>query len=225
MENQPQTQVPVVEGGRSWRKTLLEFASSKRLIVFAAVLGIEIALLFGAMLVPIAPAEQQVLGNEASTLANTTASAGFFGTIFLIFQNNLRIALIEMIPILGAVAFLESIFVTGQIIEVIGMRRSVPGPLLGGALFLFPFTFVELSSYAIAVSSGSLLLLSTARQRAVAEARVFVLQIGVVVLLLLLAATMETITDYAPVVGLALWIPAILAAVLVERSLRRIRRI
>lgn len=201
----------------------LEFLDSRRFLFFGAALGLEVLLLFGAMFVPIGPAQQQLLNNTAGTIANSTSHAGFFGTIGVIFQNNLKIALVEMIPILGLLAFVESIFLTGQVIEVIGAGRNIPGPYLGGSLFLFPFTVVELSCYAIAVSSGTLLLLSAARHRLGDESRVFVLQVPIVAGLLLLAATMETITDFAPLIGLALWVPGLIAVFYARRAVGRAR--
>ncbi len=200
----------------SW-SSVKDLLKTRRVMIFGAVLVAELAIFFIGTAVPIPPPEQTLLSNQEQTLLQQTSNIGPLGTVFAIFANNFRVALLEMIPLLGIFAFFASIFVTGQVFEVIAIGRNLPGPLLGSALFVFPFAIVELSCYAMAVASGTLLVISLPTGRFRRELKVFAVQIAAVAGLLFLAATMETITIYVPLIGLAFWIPlALLAYSLVQ---------
>jgi Stage II sporulation protein M len=182
-----------------------------RLLVFAAALAIELAIFFGAMVYPIDPAQQTQLLNQANALMNSTSSQGPTGVFSAIFDNNVRVALIEMIPAAGAFLFGVSMFTTGQVIQALAISSHLPGPVFGLALFFFPFALVELSSYAVAAASGTMLIVAWRRKTLANELRVFVAEGIVVVIAVLIAAVMEAAGIVDPVVGLALWLPTILA--------------
>jgi len=167
----------------------------------------EMVIFFAAMVVPMDLATQQTLQQAANGIHNATSSSSPLVLVETIFSNNVRVALGEMIPARGAVLFFASIFTTGQIIQVIAISNGLPGVFYGLALFIFPFSIVELSAYAIAVGSGSMLVVAWRRKMLRSEARVFVLEVLAVVGTLLVAAAMETATLLEPTVGLALWFP------------------
>ena len=194
-----------------------------RLLLFASIFVAELAIYFGAMVYPIDPLQQQALQQEAQQLANATIGQGPVAAVAGIFVNNARIALLEMIPAVGALLFAFVTFSTGQVIQVEASGASLPGPIFGLLLFVFPFAIIELSSYAIAVGSGSMLLVAWRRKALHKEVRVFVLEAGVIVGAVLVAAAMETMVDVNVAVSLGLWVPtALLIAgiILYERKLR-----
>ena len=194
-----------------------------RLLLFAGAFAVELAIYFGAMAYPIDPGQQQALQQEAQTLANATIGQGPVAAVAGIFQNNLRIALLEMIPALGAVLFAFVSFSTGQVIQVEAISASIPGPFFGLLLFVFPFAIIELSSYAIAVGSGSMLLVAWRKRTLHKEIRVFVLEVCVVAVAILVAAAMETMVDVNPIVSIGLWLPTALAIAMIVVYGKRLR--
>ena len=192
-----------------------------RLLAFGFALAVELTIFFGAMVYPIPSAQQAQLLNQANALMNSTTSQGPAGMFSAIFENNVRVALLEMIPAAGAFLFGVSIFTTGQVIQALAISSHLPGPLFGLALFFFPFSIVELSSYAIAAASGTMLIFAWRRKTLADEIRVFVLEALVVVLAVLLAAIMETAGIVEPLAGLALWLPTALGIAVFAMYLRR----
>ena len=217
-----ETEPPSLEPGRQEGEQV-RLVERGRLLLLLGVFVLELLLFFGAMAVPVDPDTQQRLQQAANSLSNSTANQTPAGILELIFSNNVRVALAEMIPGAGALVFFVSILNTGQVIQVLALSRGLPGVLFGMALFVFPFSIVELSAYALAVCSGSMLIIAWRRNRLRKEARVFVYEMVGVVLILLLAATMETITLLSPEAGLALWLPTGLLvawlAIILRRSL------
>lgn len=192
-----------------------------RLLLLLGVFVLELLLFFGAMAVPVDPDTQQRLQQAANSLQNSTVDQTPTAILGFIFSNNVRFALAEMIPGAGVLVFFVTILNTGQVIQVLALSRGLPGVLYGVALFVFPFSIVELFAYALAVCSGSMLIISWRRNRLRREARVFVFEAIGVVLTLLLAATMETITLLSPLIGLALWLPMGLLVAWLAIILRR----
>jgi hypothetical protein len=148
-------------------------------------------------------------------------------TFVAILTNNLRIALIEMIPVIGGIIFFVSIFTTGQVLQALAIYQGVSAPLLGGSLFLLPFSVVELSSYAVATWSGTNLLLAWRRGTLHKEVRVFGLEIVVVAVMLTTAAAMETTALVSLGMGLALWLPLVgfILLLIIQTQKRRYSRI
>ena len=183
------------------------FVDRGRLLLLLGVFVLELLLFFGATIVPIDPAARQQVQQAAKDLQNSAAHQAPTAVLGTIFSNNVKVALAELIPGAGAVVFFITMVNTGQVVQVVGLSSGVPGALLGSLLFVFPFTIVELSAYALAVCSGTMLVIAWRRKRLRKEARVFVYEIVGVVLILLLAATMETITLLSYEIGVALWLP------------------
>jgi hypothetical protein len=186
-----------------------------RLVLFASAFAVELVIYFSAMVYPIDPVQQQALQQQAQTLVNATVGQGPMAAFVGIFENNVRIALLEMIPAAGALLFASVSFSTGQVIQVEAIGSSLPSPILGLLLFVFPFAIVELSSYAIAVGSGSMVLVAWRRKTLHKEIRVFLLEACVVVVAVLAAAAMETMVDVNVTISLALWLPTALAIAMV----------
>jgi uncharacterized membrane protein SpoIIM required for sporulation len=196
-----------------WRSPFGSLASHGRLSFIGAVFVVEIAIFFVAMVYPISPSDQQNLLQQARDLISSTTSKGPLGLMLSIFANNVRVAFLEMIPVAGPLIFAYSIFVTGQILQAFAISSNVPAPLVGFFLFFLPFAVVELSAYAIAVSSGIMLLVAWRRKRLGSELKVFAVEALVVALVLITAAAMETVTIEDPLLGFSLWIPLLAAVV------------
>ncbi len=205
---------------------LRELLGRRRLIFILAVLVTELAIFFIATSIPINPSTQQSLQNEAKSLAGTTGTLGPTALFYFIFTHNAMIALGEMVPVLGGLIWVFSIYATGQIIASVALSQGFPGLLYGALVLVLPFAIVELSAYAVAVASGTLLLVAWRRHRLRQELRVLVLEIGLVAAMLLTAAAMETITIVDATAGFLLWIPTgVLVAALIWASAsdRRLR--
>ncbi len=192
---------------------MMELLERRRTAAYLVAFLVEIAIFFIAISYPVPSNRLPELQQEARNITSYAQTSGGFGLVGIIFGNNIRVALLEMIPVYGIIVFAGVMFETGQVLQVASYSTGVPGLIVGMALFLFPFAFVELFSYAIAVASGNMLVFSALRGRLRKEIRVYVLEAISVVLLLFLAASMETLTIMDWRIGLVLWLPVIMAIV------------
>jgi uncharacterized membrane protein SpoIIM required for sporulation len=174
------------------------------------VLALELGLLFFASIYPIDPAQRQALVEQANSIINSTTGQTPTGVFSAISENNIRVALVEMVPVVGILLFAFSIFTTGQVIQALALSQGLPGPLFGAALFIFPFAIVELSAYAVAVVSGLMLIVAWRRKRLRGELRVFAIEASIVVAAILIAAAMETAGILDPIYSFSLWLPTAL---------------
>jgi hypothetical protein len=202
--------MPEVEGGVVQEPAHREEAKSgfitrQRILLLAGVFVLELVVFFAATVIPLSPAKAEGLRQ----LANSTFPHGAppLQTAADIFSHNLLVALMDMIPVVGAFVFLYSIFTTGQVLQAFALHYGIPAPLLGALLFVFPYTIVELSAYVLAVVSGSMLVVAWRRKRLRTETEVLVIEIVGVASMLLLAASMETMTELSPGLSLMLWLP------------------
>ncbi|MDV3277771.1 MAG: stage II sporulation protein M [Nitrososphaerales archaeon] len=217
----PQTTEP--EQGRG---ILDELVKRNRIVIFGLAFAIELAIYFGATVIPIDPAQQQELANLPNSILGSAPSQGSVSIFAALFSHNLEVALLEMIPAAGAAVFFISTFLTGQVIQAGAISSNLPGPLLGVFLFLVPDTLVEQFAYAVAVASGTMLIVAWRRRQLVRELRVFALEAGVVAFTLVLAAALETVVIVDSLVGFALWLPTalgIFALVMAVRGAWRLR--
>jgi len=204
---------PVVEAPASRPRSLTsELLDRQRLLVMLGILVIEFAIFVGGLLTPLSGAEQQILANQTSSQFTPIQSASLQQQVVFIFSHNLLIALAEMVPFFGAFLFVFSVQSTGLATQAIVASRGLPG-LAGLVLFVFPYSLVELSAYAIAVGSGVMLVWGAITKRLVRELKVLALEALVIVAVLFTAATMEVATSSSLVFGIALWIPTGLALV------------
>jgi uncharacterized membrane protein SpoIIM required for sporulation len=200
---------------------IAELFDRRRLLLFLGVFLVELALFGAGLLTPLPGSVQVALSKETNTLFGGVQSASPGEFVVFVFSHNLVIALSEMVPVLGAFIFLFSVYSTGVAAQVIAITNGYPSQF-GVVLFLYPYSFVELSAYAIAVGAGLMLVLSWRRGRMLREFKVFVLEILLVVAVLIAAAAMETVTRFYPSIGLVLWLPTGLAlAIMVNASRRR----
>jgi hypothetical protein len=175
-----------------------------------AILLVEVAIFVAGLLTPITGSVRQAIQNQTNAQFASVPTASAPQLFSLIFAHNLPFALLEMVPVLGAVVFASSIYVTGVAAQVSVAAYGYPG-IFGGVLLIFPYTFVEFSAYAIAVGAGVMLVLAWRRGRLRSELRIFALEMVAVGVVLLVAALMETATRFSLAFGLVLWVPTGLA--------------
>ena len=207
-ESPPEVQAPA-QIPRSLTSELLD---RQRLLLVLGVFVIELLIFVSGLLTPLSTGEQQIIANQTSSQFAPIQSASLQEQVVFIFSHNLLIALAEMVPVFGAFLFVYSVHFTGLATQAIVAEKSLPG-LAGLILFLFPYTLVELSAYAIAVASGVMLIWAGIIKHLMRELKVFVIEVGVIVSVLFTAAAMEAATSSSWIVGIALWIPTGLAIV------------
>jgi hypothetical protein len=184
--------------------------SRGRLLLVAGAFVVELGIYAAGLLVPIDAGTQGFLANQTSTAFAPLQSAPPAQVVLLIFSHNAVIAMVEVIPVLGAFAFVSSIFATGVLAQALLASNGVPG-FFGAFLLLFPYSLVELSAYAVAMGSGVMLIVAWKRGKLRSEASVLLEEVVIVLALLLLAAAMEEVTSLSPLLGIALWAPTGLA--------------
>jgi uncharacterized membrane protein SpoIIM required for sporulation len=206
----PVPQPPVPEPRPTLRSDLL---STERLLVFVVVFAIELAIFILGLVTPIDPATKQTIANETSSQFGGLQNEASYQVAIFIFSHNLEIALVELIPILGGAFFLISVYATGLATQVLVSASGLPG-IYGLVLFALPYSFIELSAYAVAAGAGTMLILAVRRKRLKRELRVFAAEAVVVAVILIVAAVMETLTieliqAYSLAGGLILWVPTL----------------
>lgn len=187
-----------------------ELFDRRRLVLMLAVLLVELGIFVAGLFTPLTDPVRQAIENQTSAQFASVPTASAPQLFSLIFTHNLPFALVEMVPVLGALVFVSSIYVTGLAAQASAAAYGYPGQF-GAVLLVFPYSFVEFSAYAVAVGAGVMLLVSWRRGRLGRELRVLVLEMAGVPLLLFVAALMETATKFFPLIGLALWLPTGLA--------------
>jgi len=220
MEERQDAEAAVQPAPEPKESALRIFLERRRVAFIAVVLLVEVAMFMAAIVMPVDPnLRQQLVVQGQSTLPSANTSAG--ALVGLILANNLRVALLEMIPIVGFALLPTSILVSGIIIQGFAASNSVPPALVAFSYLLLPFTFFELLAYAIALVSGTMVIAAWRGKRLRREARVFALEIVIVAIVLVIAATMETVSIINPLVGVLLWIPV--AGLVVAVVLRTVK--
>jgi len=204
---------PVLEAPAPKPRSLAsELLDRQRLLLVLGVFVVELVIFVSGLVTPLSSGEQQIIANQTSSQFAPIQSASLEEQVAFIFSHNLLIALAEMVPVFGAFLFAYSVHFTGLVTQAIVAEKNLPG-LAGLILFVFPYTFVELSAYAIAVASGVMLIWAAIMKHLVRELKVFAVEVLVIVAVLFTAAAMEAATSSSWIVGIALWIPTGLAIV------------
>lgn len=123
-----------------------------------------------------------------------------FANVFLsIFLNNIKVATLEVIPVLGIFFFFLAIFDTG--IEISSYSVETHASLFTKLhFFILPATFIELSAYSIALVLNLYILtmmiaMKQRRDRVLINAAYFY---GLMILILFIAALFETVNIKYP---------------------------
>lgn len=198
---------------------------------------IEVAIIFVVVTLPFFPGEKALYTGQGNQITNEFAGAGLFTLIWGIFTNNLRIALLEMIPGFGAALFGFSIYSTARILEVYALNANAPPLAVAFTLLLFfPHSYIELPAYAFATGEGLYLLYAVWKwalskgdksPNLSAEGWQFVINLIIVVVMLAVAATFESVEIVlgSPLLWLT-WIPfvgLIALGIYLDRKLNRLK--
>jgi uncharacterized membrane protein SpoIIM required for sporulation len=170
----------------------LKIVVGKRWPLMAALFVIEIAAIIvisSASFFPGELASTTKQYNNIKPVLNQSA----IGQVVSIFANNVRVAIFELVPVVGPAVFGLSIYETARIVEVIGI---INGPGVGtslATLFILPSTWLELPAYSIAVAESVYLVYAMKRGLPwfVREVRFLIVNIGLIAGVLIVAATFE----------------------------------
>jgi len=199
---------------------------SRRLLLFLAVLVIELTVFFIAMAFPLDPAQQRSLNQEGQQLVQSVNGGGPLDTFSGIFLNNVRIALIEAIPFVGPVFLGYSIFYTGEVLQAFALSANPPLPplILGAVTFVFPHALIEFAGYAVAVTAGVMLIWAGIKRRLRTEIRVYAQEVLIAGAILLVAAATETaeIVSSQTLLPLVLWVPIAIGIVVIWAWLHKV---
>jgi len=186
---------------------------------------VEIAFFAIVSLTPLSASQSNSILNGTSGALNQIQSEPFPFKVISIFLNNAGIMVLEFVPILGWIRFASVTLATGQVLSALGSTSGVPAAFLLIVTFLSPHSWIELSSYAVAVAESFLLLYAIPARRLRAEVSRAAMSFGLAMLLLIFAAFLESITLEFGLDGFAYaWVLAILIGLglyLVWRSQRR----
>ena len=223
---EPQQQQQPQQQERQRNNLLGERFGSRRVLLFLAVLLIELTIFFMAMAFPLDPTQQQSLYTEGQQLVQSVNGGGPIDMFYGIFLNNVRIALIEAIPFVGPVFLGYSIFYTGEVLQAFAVSSNPPVPplILGAVTFVFPHALIEFAGYAVAVTASVMLVWAGIKKRLRTEIWVYVQEVLIAGAILLVAAATETVEIVTPetFLTLVLWVPIAIGIVVIWVWLRRV---
>ncbi|TLX95862.1 MAG: stage II sporulation protein M [Thaumarchaeota archaeon] len=223
---EPQQQQQPQQQERQRNNLLGERFGSRRVLLFLAVLLIELTIFFMAMAFPLDPTQQQSLYTEGQQLVQSVNGGGPLDMFYGIFLNNVRIALIEAIPFVGPVFLGYSIFYTGEVLQAFAVSSNPPVPplILGAVTFVFPHALIEFAGYAVAVTASVMLVWAGIKKRLRAEIRVYAQEVLIAGAILFVAAATETIeiVTSETFLTLVLWVPIAIGIVVIWVWLRRV---
>ncbi|MEM0127503.1 MAG: stage II sporulation protein M [Thermoplasmatales archaeon] len=106
----------------------------------------------------------QILEQSITTERSSIVSGNIFSMILAIFPHNLLIATIEFVPIVGPLLFSVSTAVTSLTVATEAFYSHINGFFIFLSLAALPHTWLELPSYAIAVSASIYLIYLLSRR-------------------------------------------------------------
>jgi len=224
---EPQQQQQPQQQERQRNNLLGERFGSRRVLLFLAVLLIELTIFFMAMAFPLDPTQQQSLYTEGQQLVQSVNGGGPLDMFYGIFLNNVRIALIDAIPFVGPVFLGYSIFYTGEVLQAFAVSSNPPVPplILGAVTFVFPHALIEFAGYAVAVTASVMLVWAGIKKRLRAEIRVYAQEVLIAGAILFVAAATETIeiVTSETFLTLVLWVPIAVGIVVIWVWLHRVQ--
>jgi uncharacterized membrane protein SpoIIM required for sporulation len=174
----------------------LKIIAGKRWPLIAFLFVVEIAVVFVVANSAFFPSEltsYEKQYNSFEPILNESAA----GQVSGIFANNIKVAVIELAPVLGLVIFGVSLYQTARIVEVIGITKGVGVGLALASLFFLPSTWLELPAYAIAAAESIYVVYAfyigfkSGWQRLLREIRFVIVNLVLIAGVLIVAATFE----------------------------------
>ena len=123
--------------------------SISKLIILVFVAEILIFLISAGI-----PYNSPSLVQQYNELEKSIRSQPYIDIAMSIFANNIRVAILDFIPVLGILFFAFSIVSTGMLLSAVSTANHLPGIIVALGLLSLPHSFVELPSYAISAASG-----------------------------------------------------------------------
>ena len=157
------------------------------LALFLVNLSIFVIAFFWGTVTSLSPQDAGALINDLQNTIGTTPS------VAAIFRNNLTICLVFFVPFLGDVFMALVAYNTGLVLAAL----PVFNPLAPNSLVLltmtlvFPWTWMELSAYSLASSTGLMIVVSATRRTLRRDAKRYLLSLLVCIILLALGAVIE----------------------------------
>ena len=113
-----------------------------------------IAELVAFAIISVLPIRDPALYASFRSQDSAITSQPYFSLWLSIFPHNLMIGSIEFIPVIGLIMFIISMGETAIVVSVEGTATHVGGFAIFASLMLLPHSWLELPSYAVAVSTG-----------------------------------------------------------------------
>ncbi len=110
-----------------------------------------------------------------------------------IFSNNVRVALLMLIPGLGLILASYVLYNTGLVFAATGVVNGVPGLMLLLATSVFPFFWLEFVAYATSTTQNLYLIWAIKSKTLRYELRNLAYTLVIIVVLLMLGAWIETL--------------------------------
>jgi uncharacterized membrane protein SpoIIM required for sporulation len=225
------------EQSRTGLAGAIEEYASRGLLLFLVLFAIEVGLFFVVASLPFFPGEKAFYTSQSNQINTQFQGASLLTQFWGIFTNNFRIAVIEMVPVLGAAFFAFSLYATARILEAIAASdNDSPILVLVLLLLLFPHSYIELPAYAVATGEGLVLAYAIARWlfasgsspvRFRVELGQLLLNLTIVTVMLLVAALFESVEIQLGLAFWATWLPfagLVALTIILKRRLDKIKK-
>ena len=161
--------------------------SLRRLKVFAMVLLFLLLVFMVGAFSPMERTEAQRRMEEAQKILPREPN------IQAIFSNNLRVALLMLIPVLGLILGSYSLYNTGLYFSATSVSMGVSSGLLLLAVILQPFFWLEFVAYALSMTQNLYLTGALVHRRIRGEVKPLILVVALLAAILLVGAAVEVL--------------------------------
>jgi uncharacterized membrane protein SpoIIM required for sporulation len=149
---------------------------------------IEVVIFFVIVNLPFVANEREAYAEASKEIEARLGRVSSISQITGIFVNNFRIALIELVPGLGAFLFSISIYQTARIVQAIALDQDFPATIFVVIIFLLPHSWIELPVYAVSTMQGIFLLRYLVKPRSRKESGRSRMEAGQLVFTIILVA-------------------------------------
>lgn len=169
-------------------KGYLKATKNKRISIFVAFLILNIIITLAGVFTPLSYDTAQVIVNEVESLFEDLTS-------LFILENNLSIALVGFIPIVGILWMFYVLYSTGLGFSAFSIVYEIPSLVVILATFITPVFWLEYIAYSLALTEGTMILLTILKNRENIRQELIIalIFIGLVTLLLALGALIEVL--------------------------------
>jgi len=146
------------------------------------------------------PVDQETMSNvsrELEEIRSFIRNLDFLSASLYIFSHNLILCLVMFIPLFGLGFGMYVMLSSGYAIEIDALTHQVPPPLVFVSLFLMPYFWMELISYASAMSQSILIAWGLYKKEFKRTLTETLKIIGIVTALLFTAALIEAAFFFA----------------------------